>query len=442
MCEEEKLARELLVLLQEAFSPGQYLQLALEGSGGHWRVDATVPERLLRVHTFHSREGAEYLCELSLEGSVVGRGRTRETATVLSLLDTWLVEQEWPGELYYRFPFVDEKQCALRALAEEVDSARVRLGASFRTDLFQDDYEEWRLWVYGDERTCYLEWDVDEGRARCLFNHLGTSLAEAPHEEASALAAPIARWLQGGVRTEELVKAFPFVSQKDWARAYEEGAYADWLWKQGLGPRVAHLPLLERLSKRVQRYFIDATLSPALVFSRCPNPPLSTEGLPRVRPLSEGGSGAAARFLVECGSEKREGDVAEVARFIEDVFEKEGDPPFYGDSTEGMKKPFDAALASAGSPLRLQRTYRTGTLHLEVRQGDRRCLISASQESARTLTALSVRRYSAEFFKVWNLSPDARGNFTDEGALVRAIRAWVEEGVSRDALRDAFDELR
>lgn len=435
MCEEEKLGRELLVLLQEAFSQGQDLQLALEGSGVHWHVAATVPERTLRVHTSHSREGAEYLCELSLEGSLVARGTTRERATVLSLLEMWLVEQEPPEEVYYPFPFVDERQRAMRALAQEVDSALVRDGFSFRTELFQDLYDEWQLWVLGDERTCYLGWDVNEGRAHCAFLHLGTQLAVAVPEEASALTAPIARWLQGGVRTEELAKAFPVVSPEVWAKAYEEGAYAEWRWKEGYRSLLAHLHLLERLSKRVQRYFIVTNLS-VLAFSRCPNAPFSTEGLPWVRPLSEEGSGPATRFLVGCGGEKREGDVAEVARFIEDVFEKEGDTTFYGDATESMKKPLDAALASAGSPLRLRRTHQSGP-HMEVGQGNRRCLLAARERGF----GPSTRFYWAGFFGTYERS-EAEGNFTEEVALVRAIRAWVEKGVSVEALREGTDELR
>jgi hypothetical protein len=444
MCEEEKLGRELLALLQEAFSQGQDVQLALEGSGVHWHVDATVPERLLRVHTLHSHEGAEYLCELSLEGSLVARGRTRERATVLSLLKMWLVDQEPPEEVYYPFPFVDERQRAMRALAREVDSALVREGLSFQTVLSQDLYEVWNLWVLGDERACSLGWDVNEGRAHCAFSHLGSQLAEAVSEEASALTAPLARWLQGGVCTEELAKAFPIVSPEAWAKAYDEGTYAEWRWKevlsrtrdaQGYRPFLPHLHLLERLSKRVQRYFIVHNLS-VLAFSRCPTPPFSTEGLPWVRPLSEEGSGPATRFLVGCGTEKREGDVAEVARFIEDVFEKVGDTTFYGDATEGIKKPLDAALAAAGSPLRLQRPLRDGS-GMEVRQGNRRCLLAARERGF----GPSTRFYWAGFFGRFERS-EVEGHFTEEGALVRAIRAWVEEGVSVDALRERTDELR
>ncbi len=445
MCEEEKLGRELLALLQEAFSQGQDLQLAQEGSGVHWHVDATVPERTLRVHTSHSREGAEYLCELSLEGSLVARGRTRERATVVSLLKMWLVDQEPPEEVYYPFPFVDERQRAMRALAREVDSALVREGFSFRTELSQDLYDVWHLWVLGDERTCHLGWDVNEGRAHCAFLHLGTRLAVAVPEDASALTAPMARWLQGGVRTEELAKAFPIVSPEVWANAYDEGVYAEWRWKQVLsGTRDAqgyrsflpHLHLLERLSKRVQRYFIVHNLS-VLAFSRCPTPPFSTEGLPWVRPLSEEGSGPATRFLVGCGGEKREGDVAEAARFIEDVFEKEGDTTFYGNATESIQKPLDAALASAGSPLRLRRTHQGGEPLMEVRQGNRRCLLAARERGFGPSTPF----YWAGFFGGYERS-EVEGHFTEEEALVRAIRAWVEKGVSVDALREGTDELR
>jgi hypothetical protein len=444
MCEEEKLGRELLALVQQAFSQGQELQLALEGSGVHWHVDATVPERTLRVHTLHSREGAEYLCELSLEGSLVARGSTRERDTVLHLLKMWLVEQEALEEVYYPFPFVDERQRAMRALAQEVESALVREGFSFRTELFQDLYEEWHFGISGDERTCSLGWDVNEGRAHCAFVHRGTRLAVAVAVDASALTAPIARWLQGGVRTEELAKDFPVISPEVYAKAYDEGAYAEWRWKealawtrrgQGYQPFLAHLHLLERLSKRVQRYFIVTNL-PALAFSRCPNPPFSSQGLPWVRPVSQEGSGPATRFLVGCGSEKREGDVAEVARFIEDVFEKEGDTTFYGDATESIKKPLDAALASVGSPLRLRRAHHQGGPVMEVRQGNRRCLLAARERGI----APSVPFYWAGFFGRYERS-EAEGHFKHEVTLVRAIRAWLEEGASVDALGVGTDVL-
>ena len=74
---------------------------------------------------------------------------------------------------------------------------------------------------------------------------------------------------------------------------------------------------------------------------------------------------------------------------------------------------------------------------MEVRQGNRRCLLAARERGF----GPSTRFYWAGFFGKYERS-EAEGNFTEEGALVRAIRAWVEKGVSVDALRERTDELR
>ncbi len=309
--------------------------------------------------------------------------------------------------------------------------------------------DRYELWVHGEERSCHLE-RMKEGN-RCTFRQLNTHMAVGETTDTAALAAAIARWMEGRARVDELGHEFPFVRVEPHARAYEEGRLAEWQWDdtleraRSLLPEkrddvlVYHLPLLERLAQQpVIRRFFTFTSHESLCFSRCPDYPFSTWGLPRVTPLLERGhkpGTPASRYRVTCGKQRLEGDAASTLRFIEEVFQAEGDTSFDGSLEDAMWQAVNQMLVASGSALRCTRTSSGEWARMVVSHRGRACQLSAYESSSDE----HPFTYQVQF-QVSQPQPKrvAEGEFDDLDTLGRALRMWLEELAPLPLLRAHF----
>ncbi len=374
----EKLARELLDSLKVGPGGGDpELDAKAEGGGLYWHVDASKGDRKARVHVWDS---GDHLLRLNDAAGESLTGRTRARSEVQAALFRWLLDRKAKPALWAEFSFLDRSRRQIEPLHEAL---RASLGEALTLQLTEHSGEFFELWAHAAHRSVRFE-PVTAG-TRCTFQELQTTLATGTTGDLDALTAATREFLRERASFLSVAQRQPWLRPYPHAEAYAAGRYAPFLFSRQLAAaqaggdreRAWHLPWLKLLTGTLAEQFFTFTSHLSLCFSRCPESPYSTWGLPTVTPWP-GKNGAPDRFQVACGEEPEVLLAAEAAARVSRWLEQSEAPPFYGSAEYRVVDEVNFALRAQGTSLRAELVPRGGSVTVELHHKARSCTFSGT----------------------------------------------------------------
>jgi hypothetical protein len=237
------------------------------------------------------------------------------------------------------------------------------------------------LWACGNRRVCEIS-ESKEGVLLCSFRSRIRDYATATGIGTTELGHAVHQWIDRRCSSAELQKACPSVRPEDCAAWFEAGRGIEWHWKALLdrarGPRrephwdpaTEHRELIELLSSgSVARRFWTFTSHFILCFSRCPDFPFSTRGLPKVDPPASG----KRLYHLAWGKETAEGDARDIAARLETGLLEHVGSIFDGSVTDLLESEVNGAFRAAGLPLNAHFRYEGPWERLLVDRDGRHC---------------------------------------------------------------------
>jgi len=384
---EEFEAKRLRDFLATSLDPR--VDLAAEGDGVHWHVDARLAARHVRVHMLgYGKRGFQFAHEFYDAGESAADGRTWSEQEVLAAIRAWVWEGTQLERLYEVAPFVDRRLRMLRSLRAEILAALEGQGSTVRAWLHTwlgDPFHQ--LWLYQGERSCKI--DMAEGGIEFSLRWQRTVMAEGTCDSVSALTPVLLAWLQDCANASSLARQHSFVRAADCAPDFEAGRFLAWEWKQicalSADPRNTILgrfysDLIPRLAElESPPSFFVFTSHALLCFSRSSHYSFSTQDLPSVLPVGyEDGVEAwklAPRYEITANGEVTfEGGTEEVAQKLDELLRPHVGESVYGNLEARLASEVNEKLeAFPGVPLLVQR--QVGESFHQVAEASGRCAI-------------------------------------------------------------------
>lgn len=402
MQEQERLARELVRALGE---PAQF-----RGGGVNSSVVISHGPRECRVSCFWIRTGPQYLATFHEGQERRAGGRIEQVDPVIEAVRRWLAGATLAA-LEAACPFVNQRLHQLEALRAVVAAS---CGAISRVEL--EDAHGYELWAYGTGRSCRFAPTASGGVTAAFFF--------GPEEVASgdvggAPGDAAARWL-GGTRLAEL--GADGLGIEPHAEVLEGGEPARWHWLR-IRDRLANPrdelarsgEMLAALAEReLPTRFYSYTSHDRFCFAACSHG-LDGLKLPAIDPPRSGRG-----YRIGSGEAWTPCTIEEGVALVERTLAACPVAPFFGTSEALDVIALDSVLAGQGSPLRATLRQRGRWFQAAIERDDRHCVVGSTWTDV-TFAATGARSW--------------RGTFSDVAAAVAAVRAWLEDRASADALR-------
>ncbi|BBM85626.1 DUF6193 family natural product biosynthesis protein [Candidatus Uabimicrobium amorphum] len=456
MRKEEQIARDLYEFLKSQCET--CVEVAIEGAGVHWHVEAQYKNRRCRIHCMYydnmdglwlgmrgnahlrgstndtpqiTHRGVEYLISFHDNDDRICEGRTYDYNSIYGCIRGWIIACESREKLYEKFDFIDKNTRTLKALGKQIDASQKRRGSKWRT-CFEPSYTGdvgVELWVYAQRYSCRI-CTTPSNTIRCSF-FINATLLASQDSTIEDIETSVYLWTDQQITLDKLQQKFPQLQIRDFARVFERGDYSDWHWQNVLqqarsGDEVLeyYLPILEEIVVRPEiKCFFSFTSLNRLCFSRCSHYPFMTEGLPVLFPTQEG-------CFAHCGEYSICGNYEVICNFLSEHLERLAQPaPFVGTIRQFFISPLNKALEKLHSDVRMEHVQQNQWSRVQAAKNNYRCGLEIYEEEENL--------YGIYFSK--DDSEIALGRFASVDATAVAINKWLNHGSLPPQAQDLKD---